>query len=176
MTPQPCRHYSRPHRKVARAIVVPVSLLVGCAAASPSSGQVRAGASVGSTVPESGRATSSMPTNLPRRMRGRRIDGLRTPCRCAEPWARRPSGRGRGQPEPGTAQDAFLRHPCPIAAPRLAHPLCRSRAAAPDAKPRQAIGPCYRTEPQDAAAVVGSSRRRGTFAPSPCWLAVASVA
>ncbi len=46
MTHKLCRRYSWPHRGIARALIIPVSLLVGCSAASPGSGQVRAGATI----------------------------------------------------------------------------------------------------------------------------------
>lgn len=64
MTHKPCRRDSPPHRRLARIMVVPLSLLIGCSAASPGRGQVRAGATVGAMGPEPGRASSNMPTTM----------------------------------------------------------------------------------------------------------------
>ena len=60
-TQHPCRH-SRHQGKATRAIAVPLVLLVGCSAASPSNGQLRAETSHDVKAPEPGRGTSDLPT------------------------------------------------------------------------------------------------------------------
>ena len=55
-----------PRPKIACARVFPLYLWLGCAAAPPSSGQVRTGATVGATEPEPSRATSNTATTMRR--------------------------------------------------------------------------------------------------------------